>query len=173
VGHGGGSHWESQPNPHCRRTSSADGAPAPCSLGEHGARSCCCGRSGDRRSAGEHCTRCCYCRRGSVRRGARGGAHRGWTGGHRQHPRHPDRDGGPVKLVSVKSSRVVLDVVVVLDLQPACVLCMKSTVCPGRGMNPLQRWRKKKPHHPPRSPLSPLMRSPKRRLLRLRCLKPA
>jgi hypothetical protein len=27
----------------------------------------------------------------------------------------PDRDGGPVKLVSVESSRVVLDMVVVLD----------------------------------------------------------
>jgi hypothetical protein len=40
-------------------------------------------------------------------------------------------------------------------------------------MNPLQRWWKKKPRRPPRSPLPPLKWSPKRRLLRLRCLKPA
>jgi hypothetical protein len=49
------------------------------------------------------------------RRGSGGGARRCWTGGHRQHPRRPDRDGGLVKLVSVGSSRVVLGVVVVLD----------------------------------------------------------
>jgi hypothetical protein len=70
-------------------------SPAPCCSGEHGTHRCCCGR-------------------GSGRRGARGGARRGRTGGHRQHPRCPDRDGGPVKLVSVDFSRVVLDVVVVL-----------------------------------------------------------
>jgi hypothetical protein len=36
-------------------------------------------------------------------------------------------------------------------------------------MNPPQRWRKKKPRRPLKSPLPPLRRSPKRRPLRLRC----
>jgi hypothetical protein len=45
--------------------------------------------------------------------------------------------------------------------------------CPGRGMNPLQRWRKRKSRRPLRSPLPPLKQSPKRRPLRLRCLRPA
>jgi hypothetical protein len=40
-------------------------------------------------------------------------------------------------------------------------------------MNPLQRWRTRKPRRPPRSPLLPPRRSPKRRLLELHCLKPA
>jgi hypothetical protein len=40
---------------------------------------------------------------GSNYRGAGGGACRGWTGGHRQHPRRPNRDGSPVKPVSVES----------------------------------------------------------------------
>jgi hypothetical protein len=38
-------------------------------------------------------------------------------------------------------------------------------------MNPLQRWRKKKPRRPLRSPLPPLKQSPRRRPLRLRCLR--
>jgi hypothetical protein len=29
VGHSGGSRWESQPSPHCRRTFGADRAPSP------------------------------------------------------------------------------------------------------------------------------------------------
>jgi hypothetical protein len=53
--------------------------------------------------------------KGQLRRGAGGGACRGGTGRHRQYPRCPNRDGGPVDLVSVDSSRVILDVVVVLD----------------------------------------------------------
>jgi hypothetical protein len=57
----------------------------------------------------------------------RGGARQGWTGRHCQHPRRPDRDDSPVKLVSVEPSRVVLGVVVELDWQPTCVLCRKST----------------------------------------------
>jgi hypothetical protein len=122
--------------PHCRRAFGADGAPAPCSSREHGARSCCCRRSGGRRSAGERCTRRCCCRRGSGRRGARGGARRGWTGGHRQHPRRPDRDGSPIKLVSVGSSRVVLDVVVLLVCQSTCVLYRKSTDLSWEGDEP-------------------------------------
>jgi hypothetical protein len=43
--------------------------------------------------------------------------------------------------------------------------------CPGRGMNPLQRWRKKKPRRLLRSPLSPLRQNPRRRPLRLASLK--
>jgi hypothetical protein len=38
-------------------------------------------------------------------------------------------------------------------------------------MNPLQRWRKKKPRRLLRSPLSPLRRNPGRQPLRLRCLR--
>jgi hypothetical protein len=40
-------------------------------------------------------------------------------------------------------------------------------------MNPLRRWRKKKLRRPLRSSLPPLKRSPRRRPLRLRCLRPA
>jgi hypothetical protein len=40
-------------------------------------------------------------------------------------------------------------------------------------MNPLQRWRNKRLRRPLRSPLPPLRRSPKCRLLRLHCLRPA
>jgi hypothetical protein len=40
-------------------------------------------------------------------------------------------------------------------------------------MNPLQRWRWKKPRHPLRSPLPPLRQSPKRRPQRLCCPRPA
>jgi hypothetical protein len=40
--------------------------------------------------------------RGSGCRGARGGARRGWTGGHCQHPRRPGRDYSPVKPVSAE-----------------------------------------------------------------------
>jgi hypothetical protein len=40
-------------------------------------------------------------------------------------------------------------------------------------MSPPRRWRRKKLRHPPRSPLLPFRRSPKRRLLELRCPKPA
>jgi hypothetical protein len=40
-------------------------------------------------------------------------------------------------------------------------------------MNPLQRWRNKRPRRPLRSPLPHLRRSPKCRLLRLHCLRPA
>jgi hypothetical protein len=42
-------------------------------------------------------------------------------------------------------------------------------ICPGRGMNPPQRWRKRKSRRPLGSPLPPLRRSPKRRSPRLRC----
>jgi hypothetical protein len=42
------------------------------------------------------------------------GSCRGGTGRRRQYPRRPNRDGSLVELVSVDSSRVVLDVVVVL-----------------------------------------------------------
>jgi hypothetical protein len=45
--------------------------------------------------------------------------------------------------------------------------------CPGRGMNPLRQWQKKKPRRPLRSPLPPLRWSPRRRPLRLRCRRPA
>jgi hypothetical protein len=44
----------------------------------------------------------------------RRGACRGGTGRHRQYPWRPNRDCSPVELVSGDSSRVVLDVVVVL-----------------------------------------------------------
>jgi hypothetical protein len=44
---------------------------------------------------------------GSGYRGAGGGACRGGTGRHRQYPRRPNRDGGPVELVSTDPSRVV------------------------------------------------------------------
>jgi hypothetical protein len=40
-------------------------------------------------------------------------------------------------------------------------------------MNPLQRWRKRKPRRLLRSPLLRLRRSPRRRPLRLRCPRPA
>jgi hypothetical protein len=145
---------ESQRSPHCRRALGADGAPTPCCSGEHGTRRCCYGR-------------------GSGHRGAGGGACRGGTGRHRQYSRRPNRDGSPVELVSVDSSRVVLDVVVILIDNRLVYSVGNRRTCPGRGMNPLQRWRKKKPRRSLRSPLPPLRRSPRRRPLRLRCPRPA
>jgi hypothetical protein len=68
------------------------------------------GSTGPVAAAGRRC-----CGGGGSRRGVGGGACRGWTGRHRQHPRCTGRDNSPVKLVSTPSSRVVLVVVVKVD----------------------------------------------------------